>query len=191
MEFYEAEVQRLQKRIEDLSGVSKILDLEQQLKESVERRNELQRTQIELKKVSKGNGETLERLESGDAFSNQTKALITEIRIWKDKQDRLEQRHMTQAEVYEKQQDKTSEYMDKIDQLKEEIEQEEGKQRKKEPEKSGSNYTRQDIQDLIEERDQIKEEYEKMSKDQQKEAKEKNKEIKRKQKIKKQIESKL
>jgi hypothetical protein len=59
----------------------------------------------DLEKVQKENGETLERLTEGDVYANKMKGIITEIKIWKDKQDRLDRKYATSDEVEIKQKD--------------------------------------------------------------------------------------
>jgi len=83
--FYEAEIERLRNRIDELSGVDKLIDLEERVRENKERIGELKKITKDLEKVKKENGDTLERLTNGDEFQNKIKSLIFEIKIWKDK----------------------------------------------------------------------------------------------------------
>lgn len=85
MSFYEAEIERLRNRIDELSGVDKLIDLEERVRENKERIGELKKITKDLEKVKKENGDTLERLTNGDEFQNKIKSLIFEIKIWKDK----------------------------------------------------------------------------------------------------------
>lgn len=109
LSFYEAEIGRLRNRIEELSGVDKLIALEDSVRENKEKIGELKKITKDLEKVKKENGDTLERLTNGDAYHNKIKSQIFEIKIWKDKQDRLDQKMATNEEVAEKQSDRVVE----------------------------------------------------------------------------------
>jgi len=93
----------LEARIEDMSGVEKVLELEDKVKENKVRISELKKINKDLEKVKKENGETLERLTSGDVYASKMKSIIVEMKIWKDKQDRLDRKYAASDELQEKQ----------------------------------------------------------------------------------------
>jgi len=68
-----------------MTGVEKVLELEDKVRENSARIQELKRLNKDLEKVKKENGETLERLTSGDAYANKMKSIFVELKIWKDK----------------------------------------------------------------------------------------------------------
>lgn len=107
--FYEAEIDRLERRIDELSGVEKVLELEELVTEDKARILELRKVLKDLEKVKKENGETLERLTEGDVYANKMKGIITEIKIWKDKQDRLDRKYAASDEIEIKQKERQGE----------------------------------------------------------------------------------
>lgn len=90
LSFYEGEIDRLQKKIEDLSGVDKIFDLEQKVQENKDRIRELNKIYHDLLKVQKDNGDLLMRLENGNGQETKVKAVLVEMKVWRDKIHRVE-----------------------------------------------------------------------------------------------------
>ncbi len=107
-----------------MSGVEKVLELEEKQRDNTQRISELKKVLKDLEKVKKENGETLERLTSGDVYANKMKSIITEIKIWKDKQDRLDRRLATSDEVEGKQKTRQGEIQKEIDEMKKQIQSE-------------------------------------------------------------------
>ena len=68
-----------------MSGVEKVLSLEEEVRENKERIGELKKIYKDLEKVKKENGETLERLTSGDIYAKKMKQYIVDLKIWRDK----------------------------------------------------------------------------------------------------------
>lgn len=105
--------------------------------------------------MKKENGDTLERLTNGDEYHNKIKSLIFEIKIWRDKQDRLDNKISTNEDVAEKQSDKIVEVQKGIDKIKSKIGSSD-----QEPAKPGVTKRRTELDQMMEEKEQIKKEYE-------------------------------
>ena len=138
-----------------MSGVEKVLQLEDQVKENKARVGELKRVYKDLEKVKKENGETLERLTSGDVYANKMKSIIVELKIWKDKQDRLERKYQASDEVEEKQIERQGKVQGEIDEFKSQIQQQ---SKNSEPEKPQAD-RQADLERVMEEKELVKKEH--------------------------------
>ena len=176
--FYEAEIDRLNKRIEDMSGVEKVLQLEEEVGENNDRISELRKIYKDLEKVKKENGETLERLTSGDVYANKMKQFIVELKIWKDKQDRLERKYAASDEVEEKQVERQARVQNEIDELKSKIAEE---AKNEEPDKPQTD-RREDLDKVMEEKELVKKDYEENKDELAKDRKARAKDLKEKRK---------
>ena len=92
---YEKEIESLQKKIDDISQVDKMLDSEQLCKQYKAECIELRKQIKDLEKLSKDKGKELEKLTEGDDYNYKIRNMIDEVRMWKEKI-----RH--RQEIYEK-----------------------------------------------------------------------------------------
>lgn len=159
--FYEAEIDRLERRIDELSGVEKVLELEELVTEDKARILELRKVLKDLEKVKKENGETLERLTEGDVYANKMKGIITEIKIWKDKQDRLDRKYAASDEIEIKQKERQGEVQKQIDELKSKI----SSEGKGEREPAKTSMGKEELLRKLEEKEKLKEAFEERQKE--------------------------
>lgn len=82
---YEKEIAGLQRRIDEISQVDKMLDSEQLLKEYNTQCTELRKQIKDLEKLSKDKGKALEKLTDGDDYNYKIRNMIDEVRMWKEK----------------------------------------------------------------------------------------------------------
>lgn len=126
------------------------------MRENAGRISELKKINKDLEKVKKENGETLERLTSGDAYSNKMKGIMVELKIWKDKQDRLDRKYAASDEVEEKQKERQGKVSGEIDELKSQIQQE---SKNAEPDKPSADRS-SELEKAMEEKELVKKDYE-------------------------------
>jgi len=82
---YEKEIESLQRRIDEISQVDKMLDSEQLLKEYNTQWADLRKQIKDLEKLSKDKGKALEKLTDGDDYNYKIRNMIDEVRMWKEK----------------------------------------------------------------------------------------------------------
>lgn len=78
-------------KIEQLSGVDKLMTLEQKLKDSTSEKVELERKVKDLEKQHKSQGKALEKLANEEEYQAKMKSLVDELRVWREKVRKLEQ----------------------------------------------------------------------------------------------------
>lgn len=76
--------------MDDLSGVDRLLQLENRLREGQQEKADLEKKVKELEKQHKEQGKALERMANEEEFQAKMKCLVDELRIWKEKVKRLE-----------------------------------------------------------------------------------------------------
>lgn len=124
-----------------MSGVDKLIEKEQMLRDTKSECTQLQYQIKTLRKEQSEREKALVWISEGDQYTHKIKSLVQEVRIWKGKIERSLKRHATAEEVQEKQQELIKDYEQKIKDTQAEIDKEmnEGKGKKKgdqEPAKS-------------------------------------------------------
>lgn len=85
LQAYKREIESLKLRIDEISQVDKMLDMEQDLKDNKQACLDLKKQIKDLEKMSKDKGKALERLTDGDDYNYKIRNMIDEIRMWKEK----------------------------------------------------------------------------------------------------------
>ncbi len=87
---YKRELNQLQAKVDDLSGVDRLLQLENKLREGLQEKSELEKKVKELEKQHKDQGKALEKMSNEEEFQAKMKILVDELRVWKEKVKRIE-----------------------------------------------------------------------------------------------------
>ena len=87
---YKRELNQLQAKVDDLSGVDRLLQLENKLREGLQEKSELEKKVKELEKQHKDQGTALEKMSNEEEFQAKMKILVDELRVWKEKVKRIE-----------------------------------------------------------------------------------------------------
>jgi len=90
IEMNDKEIQRLSQKIEELSGVEKIIALEQNLHEAKEIKSTLEKEIKQLEKQNGEQGKKLDKLTNDVEYHSKIRNLVEELRIWKEKVKRIE-----------------------------------------------------------------------------------------------------
>lgn len=90
MELYKRELNQLQAKVDDLSGVDRLMQLENKLREGLQEKSELEKKVKELERQHKDQGKALEKMSNEEEFQAKMKILVDELRVWKEKVKRIE-----------------------------------------------------------------------------------------------------
>lgn len=82
-----------------MTGVDKLLGQEDQLKDLKDHINLLKHECLDMEKIKKENGEQLDRFTNSDVYGPKIKSSIQELKLWKDKYERLMQKFETDDDV--------------------------------------------------------------------------------------------
>jgi len=80
----------LQAKVDDLSGVDRLLQLENKLREGLAEKSELEKKVKELERQHKDQGKALEKMSNEEEFQAKMKILVDELRVWKEKVKKIE-----------------------------------------------------------------------------------------------------
>jgi len=134
LESYKKEILRLTSKVEQLSEVNKVMDLEEEIKVKSEIKSNLKKEIKQLERNIHDQGKVLEKLANTDNHHTVLNSLTEKLRVWKDKSNKLE----TTIEREKKAMEDQSERVHKLKQEKSQLEQEVEKMMKekgwKEPE---------------------------------------------------------
>lgn len=73
--------------------MDKLISKEEQLRENKEAINRLKHECLDMQKIKKEKGDQLDRFSNNDVYGPKIKGYIIELKMWKDKYDRLLARH--------------------------------------------------------------------------------------------------
>jgi hypothetical protein len=90
VELYKRELGQLQAKVDDLSGVDRLLQLENKLREGLAEKSELEKKVKELERQHKDQGKALEKMSNEEEFQAKMKILVDELRVWKEKVKKIE-----------------------------------------------------------------------------------------------------
>ena len=90
VELYKRELGQLQAKVDDLSGVDRLLQLEYKLREGLAEKSELEKKVKELERQHKDQGKALEKMSNEEEFQAKMKILVDELRVWKEKVKKIE-----------------------------------------------------------------------------------------------------
>ena len=76
--------------MDDLSGVDRLLQLENKLREGLAEKSELEKKVKELERQHKDQGKALEKMSNEEEFQAKMKILVDELRVWKEKVKKIE-----------------------------------------------------------------------------------------------------
>jgi hypothetical protein len=76
--------------VDDLSGVDRLLQLENKLREGLAEKSELEKKVKELERQHKDQGKALEKMSNEEEFQAKMKILVDELRVWKEKVKKIE-----------------------------------------------------------------------------------------------------
>lgn len=94
----EEEIDRLERRIEELTGVDKLMSSEDKLRDLKEEISLLKHEYLDMQKAKKENGEQLDWFTNNDVFGPWIKSAIHDLKFWRDKYDWLLQKFETEEE---------------------------------------------------------------------------------------------
>ena len=92
--------------------MDKLINKEEQLRENKEAINRLKHECLDMQKIKKEKGDQLDRFTNNDVYGPKIKGYIIELKMWKDKYDRLLARHDQEIEIESKQRER----MDRLEQ---------------------------------------------------------------------------
>lgn len=90
MELYKRELGQLQAKVDDLSGVDRLLQLENKLRDGLAEKADLEKKVKELERQHKDQGKALEKMSNEEEFQAKMKILVDELRVWKEKVKKIE-----------------------------------------------------------------------------------------------------
>ncbi len=90
VELYKRELNQLQAKVDDLSGVDRLMQLENKLREGMQEKAELEKKVKELERQHKDQGKALEKMSNEEEFQAKMKILVDELRVWKEKVKKIE-----------------------------------------------------------------------------------------------------
>ncbi len=90
VELYKRELGQLQAKVDDLSGVDRLLQLENKLREGLAEKSELEKKVKDLERQHKDQGKALEKMSNEEEFQAKMKILVDELRVWKEKVKKIE-----------------------------------------------------------------------------------------------------
>jgi hypothetical protein len=76
-----------------LTGVDKLLSFDDHFRTIKEEINLLKHEYLDLQKAKKENGDQLDRFTNNDVYGPRIKNAIVELKLWKEKYERLIQKH--------------------------------------------------------------------------------------------------
>jgi chromosome segregation ATPase len=85
LESYKKEILRLTHKVEQLSQVNKVMDLEEEIKAKAEMKNNLKKEIKQLERNIHDQGKELEKLANSDDHHTVLNALTEKLRVWKEK----------------------------------------------------------------------------------------------------------
>jgi hypothetical protein len=80
----------LQAKVDDLSGVDRLLQLENKLRDGLAEKADLEKKVKELERQHKDQGKALEKMSNEEEFQAKMKILVDELRVWKEKVKKIE-----------------------------------------------------------------------------------------------------
>lgn len=87
---YRAEIERLNTKIQSLQEVNKVVELEDLVKRNEKRKKELLKEIKQLEKINHDQGNELTKLETGQEHTQILTQLTEKLRMWKDKEHKLQ-----------------------------------------------------------------------------------------------------
>jgi seryl-tRNA synthetase len=90
VELYKRELGQLQAKVDDLSGVDRLLQLENKLRDGLAEKADLEKKVKELERQHKDQGKALEKMSNEEEFQAKMKILVDELRVWKEKVKKIE-----------------------------------------------------------------------------------------------------
>lgn len=153
LENYKKEILRLTSKVDELSQVNKVIDLEEEIKLKTEIKSGLKKEIKQLERNIHDQGKELEKLANADDHHVVLNSLTEKLRVWKEKSNKLE----TTIEREKKAMEDHSERVQKLKQEKSQLEKDVEKLMKekgfKEPEKASNKKI--EIQKLKEEQEKM------------------------------------
>lgn len=153
LESYKKEILRLTSKVEELSQVNKVIDLEEEIKLKTEIKGGLKKEIKQLERNIHDQGKELEKLANADDHHVVLNSLTEKLRVWKEKSNKLE----TTIEREKKAMEDHSERVQKLKQEKGQLEKDVEKLMKekgfKEPEKASNKKV--EIQKLKDEQEKM------------------------------------
>lgn len=80
----------MQAKVDDLSGVDRLLQLENKLRDGLAEKADLEKKVKELERQHKDQGKALEKMSNEEEFQAKMKILVDELRVWKEKVKKIE-----------------------------------------------------------------------------------------------------
>lgn len=102
--------------------MDKLINKEEQLRENKEAINRLKHECLDMQKIKKEKGDQLDRFTNNDVYGPKIKGYIIELKMWKDKYDRLLARHDQEIEIESKQRERMDRLEQEIEEMKDQIE---------------------------------------------------------------------
>jgi seryl-tRNA synthetase len=90
VDLYKRELGQLQAKVDDLSGVDRLLQLENKLRDGLAEKADLEKKVKELERQHKDQGKALEKMSNEEEFQAKMKILVDELRVWKEKVKKIE-----------------------------------------------------------------------------------------------------
>ncbi|CAI2371527.1 unnamed protein product [Moneuplotes crassus] len=158
LESYKKEILRLTAKVEQLSEVNKVIDLEDEIKAKTEIKANLKKEIKQLERNIHDQGKELEKLANTDDHHTQLNALTEKLRVWKEKNTKLETNIEREKKAFKDQSEKVDKLKTEKTKLEEEVKQLMSEKGWKEPDSEANN------QSKMEEIKKMKEEQERMLK---------------------------
>ena len=138
LESYKKEIVRLNAKIEQLSEVNKVIDLEDEIKEKTEIKSALKKEIKQLERNIHDQGKELEKLANADDHHTILNALTEKLRVWKEKTHKLETTIEREKKAMEDQADRVEKLKVEKAKMEQEVDQLMKEKGWKEPEKAST-----------------------------------------------------